>query len=217
MGLLYREKVILLPFVFMNPPIEILFYLVVFGLLAVSVYQWIYRNLEAFQLKCIVSTVDGEKYCVRERDRVQEAADLLAKVTEKCKNLVDYMGSKYLEDVRVKQLVERFNPKTIMETLPTSEFTAYSENKGEKVAFCLNKKKEDDDALIDEHTLTFVSLHELTHIMTASTGHGDDFWENFKYLLECAKEAGIHDPMDYKNKPTSYCGMTIRDNPYYDV
>jgi len=65
--------------------------------------------------------------------------------------------------------------------------------------------------------LTFVSIHELTHVMTASTGHGDDFWENFKFLLECAKTAGIHDPMDYKRKPTSYCGMTIRDNPYYDI
>jgi hypothetical protein len=197
--------------------LEVLFYLIVFGLLALSAYQWFYRNLEAFQLKCIVSTIDGEKYCVRERDRVQEAADLLAKVTEKCKRLVDYMDSNHRDDKRVRQLVERFNPKTIMETLPTSEFTAYSENKGEKVAFCLNKKKEDDDSLIDEHTLTFVSIHELTHVMTASTGHGDDFWENFKFLLECAKTAGIHDPMDYKRKPTSYCGMTIRDNPYYDI
>ena len=36
-----------------------------------------------------------------------------------------------------------------METLPTSKFTAYSENKGEKIAFCLNKKG-DNENLIDE-------------------------------------------------------------------
>lgn len=197
--------------------LEFFFYLVFFGLLVVCAYQYIYRNLESFQLKCIVSTVDGEKYCVRERDRLQDAADLLANVTNKCKDLVEYMEETYPDDKRVQQLVERFNPKTIMETLPTSEFTAYSENKGEKVAFCLNKKKDDDSSLIDDHTLTFVSLHELTHVMTASTGHGEDFWENFKFLLEGAKESGIHDPMDYKKKPTSYCGMTIRDNPFYDV
>ena len=197
--------------------LELFFYIVFFGLLVICAYQYIYRNLESFQLKCIVSTVDGEKYCVRERDRLQDAADLLANVTNKCKDLVEYMKDTYPDDERVQQLVERFNPKTIMETLPTSEFTAYSENKGEKVAFCLNKKKDDDSALIDDHTLMFVSLHELTHVMTASTGHGEDFWENFKFLLEGAKEAGIHDPMDYKKKPTSYCGMTIRDNPYYDV
>jgi len=197
--------------------LEFFFYLVFFGLLVICAYQFIYCNLESFQLKCIVSTVDGEKYCVRERDRLQDAADLLANVANKCKDLVKYMEENYPEDKRVQQLVERFNPKTIIETLPTSEFTAYSENKGEKVAFCLNKKKDDNSALIDDHTLMFVSLHELTHVMTASTGHGVDFWENFKFLLEGAKEAGIHDPMDYKKKPTSYCGMTIRDNPFYDV
>ena len=36
-----------------------------------------------------------------------------------------------------------FNPKKVMETLPTSKFTAYSENKGEKIAFCLNKEKQE--------------------------------------------------------------------------
>lgn len=197
--------------------LEILFFMIVFGVVIVSAYHYLYRNLDAFQLKCIVSTVDGEKYCVRERDRLQEAADLLASTAEQCKRLVDYMGANYGDDSRVKQLVTRFDPKVIIETLPTSEYTAYSENKGEKVAFCLNRKKEENEDLIDKHTLMFVSIHELTHIMTASTGHGDDFWDNFKFLLEGAKSAGIHDPIDYKAKPVEYCGMKIRDNPFYDV
>ena len=196
---------------------ETFFFLVLFGILVVCLYQYLYRNLDAFQLKCIVSTVDGEKYCVRERDRLQEAADLLASTADNCKRLVSYMDENYGSDKRVKQLVSRFDPEVIIETLPTSEFTAYSENKGEKVAFCLNRKKHENDDLIDPHTLMFVSIHELSHIMTASTGHDDDFWENFKFLLECAKEAGIHDPVDYKKKPVEYCGMNIRDNPYYDI
>ena len=196
---------------------ETFFFLVLFGILVVCLYHYLYRNLDSFQLKCIVSTVDGEKYCVRERDRLQEAADLLATTAEQCKRLVNYMSKNYGSDHRVKQLVGRFDPDVIIETLPTSEFTAYSENKGEKVAFCLNKKKHENDDLIDPHTLMFVSIHELTHIMTASTGHDDDFWENFKFLLEAAKEAGIHDPVDYKRAPVEYCGMNIHDNPYYDV
>ena len=36
-----------------------------------------------------------------------------------------------------KRLEKGYNPKRIMETLPTSQYTAYSENKGEKIAFCL--------------------------------------------------------------------------------
>jgi hypothetical protein len=127
------------------------------------------------------------------------------------------MNDKYPDDLRVKRLVDGFNPKTIIETLPTSQFTAYSENKGEKIAFCLNKKKGEDENLIDEKTLTFVAIHELSHVMTVSIGHKAEFWENFKFLLENAKEAGIHQPVDYKNEPASYCGMDIHDNPYYDA
>lgn len=195
---------------------DFLGYFLVGLILFVSAYMY-YDNNDAFQLKCIVSSVDGNKYCVREREKLQIAVDLLATVTEKCRQLVKYMGDNYQELESVKRLVNGFNPKKVMETLPTSEFTAYSENKGEKVAFCLNRSKKDNENLIDEHTLTFVAIHELSHIMTKSIGHKREFWDNFKFLLENAKESGIHNPVDYKNEPQEYCGMKIQDSPYYDV
>jgi hypothetical protein len=176
----------------------------------------IYYDSDAFNLKCIIASKDGNTYCVRERQKLELAANLLAEVTEKCKKMVTYLKEKYPDDSRVKRLVEGFNPKRISETLPTSELTAYSENKGEKIAFCLNTTKE-GDKLIDINTLTFVALHELSHIMTESIGHKQDFWQNFKFILENAKEANIYQPIDYKNKPKQYCGMTINDNPYYDL
>jgi len=196
--------------------LDILGYTVIGFILVVCLYMYIEKS--DFQLKCIVSTVDGNKYCVRERKKLKEASDLLAKITGKCKSLVVYMKEKHPDKDNVLRLVNGFNPKKIMETLPTSEFTAYSENKGEKVAFCLNKTKNGDvDNLIDEHTLTFVAIHELSHVATKSVGHKSDFWENFKFLLENAKEAGIHDPSDYKKTPQKYCGMTIHDSPYFDT
>ena len=70
---------------------------------------------------------------------------------------------------------------------------------------------------LDLNTLTFVALHELSHIMTKSIGHKTEFWDNFKFLLNIAKEAGIHDPTDYKQAPQEYCGMKIKDSPFYDV
>ena len=194
---------------------DILGYILIFFILGICVY--IYLDTDTFQLKCIVSTVDGNKYCVRERENLQEAADLLASVTEKCKKLVLYMKEKHPDKENVKRLVDGFNPKKIMETLPTSEYTAYSENKGEKLAFCLSKKKDDSTNLIDEHTLTFVAIHELSHVATKSIGHKTEFWQNFKFLLENAKEAGIHNPEDYKKSPKEFCSMKIHDNPYFDV
>jgi Tfp pilus assembly protein PilO len=175
----------------------------------------IYSESDAYNLKCIISDVDGEKYCVRERSKMQLAANLLAKVTQNCKDLVAYCAKKYPTDENVQRLVQKFNPTKISETLPTSEFTAYSENKGEKLAFCLNKQK-DGSKLIDINTLTFVAIHELSHIMTESEGHLQDFWKNFKFLLENAKAAGIYQVIDYKKNPEPYCGMDITDNPYYD-
>jgi hypothetical protein len=176
----------------------------------------IYYDSDAFNLKCIIASKDGNKYCVREREKLELAADLLATVTEKCKQMIKYMKEKHPNDPRTIRLVEGFNPKKISETLPTSELTAYSENKGEKIAFCLNTTKE-GNKLIDINTLTFVALHELSHIMTESIGHKQDFWQNFKFLLSNAKDANIYQPVDYKNNPQQYCGMTINDNPYYDL
>ena len=188
----------------------------VFGFVLVVCLYIYFTNNDDFLLKCIVSTVDGNKYCVREREKLQVASDLLGETTKKCKDLVKYVGDKYPDNEAVARLVKGYNPEKISETLPTSQYTAYSENKGEKLAFCLNRSKNDNDDLIDSSTLTFVAIHELSHIMTKSIGHHSDFWENFKFLLENAKEAGIHDPVDYGKTPKEYCGMNIHDSTYYD-
>ena len=194
---------------------ENVFLYVLFGFIFVMCLM-IYYESDAFNLKCIVASKDGNIYCVRERLKLELAANLLATVTEKCKQIVAYLKEKYPKDPRVIRLAAGFNPKKVSETLPTSKFTAYSENKGEKLAFCLNTKKE-GDRLIDESTLTFVAFHELSHIMTESIGHKQIFWENFKFLLIEAKAANIYDPVNYKESPKEYCGMTINDNPYYDL
>jgi hypothetical protein len=193
---------------------NIVFYIFVGFILLISLKM--YFESDAYNLKCIIATADGNRYCVREREKINEAANLLANVTNKCKQLVKYMNDTHPNDTRVKKLVAGFNPKTISETLPTSKLTAYSENKGEKIAFCLNTTKE-GDTLIDSNTLMFVAIHELSHIMTTSIGHKQEFWQNFKFLLENSKESNIYIPVDYKKKSTEYCGLTINDNPYYDL
>lgn len=185
-------------------------------LFVVAIGLKIFFESDAFNLKCIVSDIDGNQYCVRERAKLQLAADLLATVTNKLKELVSYMKENYPERENVQRLQKGFNPKKINEILPTSKFTAYSENKGEKLAFCTTTTKE-GNKLIDENTLTFVGIHEISHIMTKSVGHTKEFWNNFKFLLQNAVKMGIYTPIDYKSKPKNYCGMKITDNPYYDM
>ena len=73
-------------------------------------------------------------YCVRETQKLELVADLLARTTEKLKQLVAYLKEEYPNRENVKRLAEKFNQEKISETLPTSKYTAYSENKGEKLA-----------------------------------------------------------------------------------
>jgi len=131
-------------------------------------------------------------------------------------SIINHCTKEFPENELVIRMKDGYQPNKIMETLPTSEFTAYSENKGEKLAFCLNIQKGGDD-LIDLNTSTYVAIHELAHIATKSIGHTPEFWDNFKFLLTQAKNVGVYNPVDYKNSPQQYCGMTISDNPYYDA
>ena len=193
---------------------SILLYIIITFVILVGLK--IYSESDAYNLKCIISDVDGKRYCVRERMTMELAANLLASVTQKLKDLVIYCAKNFPDNEKVQRMVQKFNPTKISETLPTSEYTAYSENKGEKLAFCLNTQK-NGGKLIDINTLTFVAIHELAHIMTISEGHKQEFWQNFKFLLEQAKAANIYDPINYKKNPETYCGMDITDNPYYDL
>ena len=175
-----------------------------------------YLESDYWNLKCIISDVDGKKYCVRERRKLELAADKLAKTVDGMQKLVDHCAKSFPDRENVKRLKQGFNPKKIQETLPTSEYTAYSENKGEKIAFCLDKNKNGKGGLIDLNTLMFVAIHELAHVASESIGHTDEFWRNFKFLLQEAEKINIYVPEDYKKEPKEYCGMDITDNPYFD-
>ena len=188
----------------------------VLGLFVAGIALKMYFESDAFNLKCIVSDVDGNKYCVRERAKLQLAADLLANTTQKLRKLVVYLGKTFPDRSNCKRLVENFDPQTVKEILPTSEYTAYSENKGEKLAFCTTTTKK-GDKLIDPNTLMYVAIHELAHIATKSIGHTQEFWQNFKFLLQNAVKIKIYNPVDYKKKNKNYCGMKITDNPLYDM
>ena len=110
-------------------------------LLMVIIMIKMYYDSEAYQLKCIISDIDGNTYCVRERHKLELAANLLAETTVKMKKLVHHMKKEYPNRNNVNRLVKNFRPHKIVETLPTSQYTAYSENKGEKNSILLEYNK----------------------------------------------------------------------------
>lgn len=180
-------------------------------------FVWLYcLKKKDFELKCIVANKDGNTYCVRENKNMKESAELLAEATNKMNDLVSHVEKNFPENEAVKRLVKGYNPKKISETLPNSTLVAYTENKS-KMMFCLTENKDSETKLIDINTLMFVAIHELSHIASKSIGHKQEFWDNFKFLLVESEKIGIYKPENYKKKNRDFCGMKIKDNPYYDL
>lgn len=163
------------------------------------------------EVKYKKSNVDNKEYLVRKDHASQESADLLSRINIKLLKLIEILKQHHSQDPRTSRVAERYDPSTISEGTEEKNFTSYSINKGEKIVFCL-KMRDGSGRLVDENTLTYVAIHELGHLATEEIGHGDTFWENFKWLLKIATDHGLYIYVDYEKKPQPYCGLTIHSN-----
>lgn len=162
----------------------------------------------------VTSKTDGQTYSVQNLPDKQEACERMAKIRANLEKLVQSYKDdpSAMGDPRIKIMVERFNPKSMMENDIDADTTSYSENKGEKIVVCLRDKRH-PYPFVDENTVMFVLLHEMAHLMTTTIGHTPEFWANFKRILHDAVQQGIYTPVNYARQPTAYCGMTITDTP----
>jgi len=164
----------------------------------------------------VESTVDGQKYIVRNLPDKQEAADRLARTRGKLMRCMKDLKHTHPEKPFVSQLLRNFDadPSRFSESTPDASYTSYSVNKGEKVYMCL-RQRNDREELVDENIITFVALHELAHCGTVDVGHTPLFWNNFGWLLKRAEEMKIYEYMDFAAHPVEYCGIQITDQPTY--
>ena len=160
------------------------------------------------------STIDGRSYRVQDLPDKQDAANRLSQVRIGLdKILHEYRQPEYFHDEPTQLLVQRLKIDHLMENDITSQYTSYSENKGERIVLCLRDKTAEPYPLIDINTIMFVTLHEMAHLMTVSSGHTQEFWTNFRRLLQDAMKAGVYTQVNYSRTPVEYCGMMITDSP----
>jgi len=168
-------------------------------------YQYhYYSNIET-----IVSKIDNRNYDVQIKHDATEAADLIAKVREKLILLVNHMFKTFPSNPKVMRLKKNFNPDVLKEGIDNPSYTSYTVNKGEEIILCLRT----DGKLVDINVLTFVCIHELSHIGNETVGHDTPFWDFFRELLIEAINIGVYIKYDYKKMPVKYCGMMITDSP----
>lgn len=165
-----------------------------------------YLKRESGEVVYVTAALDGRRYlCLKLQDR-QEAAERLATLTGMMMRLVLHMMASTPDDEDVKQLYANFNPDAIHEGSYTSGFTSFSVAKGESITLCIRQV---DDSFVDTNTVMYVAVHELGHLMSATIGHDQTFWDNFKRLLEEAIKIGIYRKVNFAENPEPYCGIKI--------
>jgi hypothetical protein len=159
-----------------------------------------------------VKAVTGDSYLVRKLPDNQAAADKLGGITRSLQKLCDHCrGEQGEKKEGVLRLTKKFKPHRIIEHMPGNRYVAHSVDKGQELSICIRDKG--TNQFMDDQVILFVAIHELAHIMTVSTGHTEEFWDNMRYLLGQASSIGIYTPVDYAKSPVDYCGMEISSTP----
>ena len=151
--------------------------------------------------KMIQSDYDGKKYKVNNADsaKMKDAAHKLAIISEKVESLKNILRSEHYQNEKVKRILSKY--KNNLQEIPKKHSkVAYTKNKGEVIALCL----ENDDI----NVLFYVTIHELAHVMTRKRGHPKEFWDNMKFLMKVATENGI---LMLPQSNSKYCKTTIGD------
>ena len=182
--------------------------LIIIILVCIIFYLFYITNYNRKLLK-ITSTIDDNNYYVQDKEDAQEAANLIAKIKEKLKLLLFHLEKSYPNDNRVKLLKKNYRENDLKEGIDDPKYTSYSVNKGEQIILCLRN----NNNLMDINTMMFVVLHEMGHLSSETIGHTDEFWSNFKWILEESINIGIYIKQDFNKKPIEYCGVSITSSP----
>lgn len=155
---------------------------------------------------------NGKKYKIKNDNKElnQKKADFIAKIDEKARKIVKHMYDNKLPTQNISnKTYKRFENSTIGET-PNGEKSgaAYTINKGNIYICCITKGK-----FNDENDTFFVCLHELAHVMSDSYGHGEEFKQNFNFIVKLAVKLGLWQDPNYEKNSVDYCGVEITSSP----
>jgi len=178
-------------------------------------FVYILLRTEKYEVKYVVSDIDGEQYLVRDLPDRQKSANLLAKIKSNIRIITRHLTEnrdKYKEyGEYIDQLSNRISGVVINESTEDSVYTSYSVNKGEQIVFCLRSKYNNGE-FHDINLIMYVVLHEIAHVGCPEYGHTPLFKKIFAFFTKVAIEIGIYSRVDFNKEPTEYCGLMITDS-----
>ncbi len=162
------------------------------------------------------------------------AAGLMDRLNTIANSFIDHLKYKYRTPANVDYFIKpqfrervvygiaamekNYQPKNLEENVPARSGgdTSYVMDKGSVFAMCLRDPKDNNRLDSRINSLTFVLMHEMCHLFTKTYGHDTLFWNNFRFILQEASEAGLYTPVNYNTVGSPYCGITISYSPLFD-
>jgi hypothetical protein len=187
-------------------------------------YRFIYDGTVS-----IKSSLDNNIYKVRKGSDSQLRADYLAFISAKLDIIVKSLKNNpmYINDPAVQRLVKNWESGvSIKETGLLEPDAAYVINK-KYMSFCLQDSpylgKLKTTSIEDTNLITYVGIHELSHIMSISTDHGEEFIKNFNFLLNYSKGLMFTNPFTNTTEPLyislkslktadNFCGVKLENS-----
>ena len=163
----------------------------------------------------VQSSVDRKYYKVKDAPNQEEASNIIAILNARVIEMMRHLKS-LPPSPMINNLLKRFNPDVVVEHIPRywNRDTSYTIMKGKSLHMCI---RDASGEFHDINTLTFVMLHEISHIASDALNHPDSFWYAFRFILNEAVKIGIYDPIDYRSAPIRYCkNIDIDYSPLYD-
>jgi hypothetical protein len=174
------------------------------------------------EIKYVKSDVDGNVYLIRRGNNksekfLKDSANTLALINKNVIGLVDYLFKNFNNrDDKfyfIKKLKENYKQYIISEAAVDPRYTTYTIDKRD-MHICL-RTRDTNEKVYDMNILMYVILHELAHLCNynkngeAILGHGSEFRDIFKFLVEESIKIGIYNHVNYSAEPREYCGIMI--------
>ena len=176
-------------------------------------------------------SIQDKKFKVlKNHENFENAADILYRIDNNITSLINQMIVKYHNNKQnlpikkfniVKKILfktqQNYKSHSLKENFPTTagKDVSFNINKGDHISLCL-RDFNNPKSFHEFNDIMFVAIHELAHSCTISYAHTDEFWYNFKFLLENAIEFNIYKFVDYNNNLVNYCSMEITYTPLTD-
>lgn len=155
----------------------------------------------------VKSIVDSRVYSVEGNS--QESADTLALINTRVLLLLDNLPNTSYAG----HLKRNYSSAALSEAPLLKGYTAYTVNKKD-IYLCL-KTRDTVQKVYPVNVLMYVTLHELAHMCNYDSqgnqilGHGKEFIDTFKCLVQDAINCGVYTKEDYSQKPIDYCGLVL--------